>query len=152
MKQSASVRKITAGTRRRPSRPGRRLALSLACLLALTACAPGGDADAEPAPIEVPPPVEQTNEGLTIYYTDADPAYTSLLDAAVIQYNAQHPDQPLTAEKILTEGSDIVQEQENQQMLTEVMAGEGPDLILFVDDGCGEDGPPRRFCRYGTVF
>ena len=150
MKKSAPIRKITAGPRRRPPRPGRRLALPLACLLALTACAPGGAADAEPAPIEVPPPVEQTNEGLTIYYTDADPAYTSLLDAAVIQYNAQHPDQPLTAEKIFTEGSDIVQEQENQQMLTEVMAGEGPDLILFVDDTM--DGPPRRFCRYGTVF
>ena len=144
MKQSASIRKTTAGPRRRPPRPGRRLGLPLACVFALAACAPGGAADAEPATIEVPPPVEQTNEGLTIYYTDADPAYTSLLDAAVIQYNAQHPDQPLTAEKIFTEGSDIVQEQENQQMLTEVMAGEGPDLILFVDDTMDVEKMARR--------
>ena len=70
--------------------------LPLACLLALTACAPGGetaDADAEPLPIEVPPPVEQTNEGLTIFYTDYDSYKVSILDAAVNQYNLQHPDQ-----------------------------------------------------------
>ena len=52
------------------SAPVRMLCLALACLAGLTACAPGGAAGAEPAPIEVPPPVEQTNEGLTVFYTD----------------------------------------------------------------------------------
>ena len=58
------------------------LCLPLACLVALSACAPGG-ADAEPRPIEVPPPVEQTNEGLTIFYTDAIPLQATILDMAV---------------------------------------------------------------------
>ena len=38
--------------------------------LLLSACTSGEDTLTEPAPIEVPPPVEQTNEGLTVFYTD----------------------------------------------------------------------------------
>ena len=34
--------------------------------LLLSACTSGEDTLTEPAPIEVPPPVEQTNEGLTV--------------------------------------------------------------------------------------
>lgn len=72
MKKPAPTPKTTPGKRPRRSAPVRLLSLSLACLAGLSACAPGGadSADAEPAPIEVPPPVEQTNEGLTIFYTD----------------------------------------------------------------------------------
>lgn len=72
MKKPAPTPKTTPG--KRPRR--RLLGLSLACLAGLSACAPGGadSADAEPAPIEVPPPVEQTNEGLTIFYTDYNEA------------------------------------------------------------------------------
>lgn len=109
--------------------------LPLACLLALTACAQGAGANtdaasAEPVPIEVPPPVEQTNEGLNIWYTDYD--MTELyLDAAVNQYNLQHPDHPVTAEKYFADGSAESDEEATQQMLTEVMAGSGPDLIFF---------------------
>ena len=85
------------------SAPVRMLCLALVCLAGLSACAPG---DAEPAPIEVPPPVEQTNEGLTIFYTDADELQTSILDAAVTLYNQEHPDQLVTVEKIFTDNSD----------------------------------------------
>lgn len=141
MKKSTSIRKTTAGPRRRSPRSGRRLALSLACLLALAACAPGG---AEPAPIEVPPPVEQTNEGLTIFYIEDDTARTSILDAAVNLYNQRHPDRPITAEKIFTDGSDTVQQEKTQQMLAEVMAGEGPDLIFFSDDSMDIEKMARR--------
>ena len=71
----------TPGKRPRRSAPVRLLSLSLACLAGLSACAPGGadSADAEPAPIEVPPPVEQTNEGLTIFYTDYNEVEAKIL-------------------------------------------------------------------------
>ena len=123
------------------------LCLPLACLLVLSACAPGGgtaDASAEPLPIEVPPPVEQTNEGLTIFYTDAVQLQATILDMAIGQYNQQHPDQPVTAEKIFTDDSDIVRDNETQQMLAEVMAGEGPDLIFFIDDSTDIEKMARR--------
>ena len=123
------------------------LCLPLACLVALSACAPGGgtaDADAEPLPIEVPPPVEQTNEGLTIFYTDAVSIRATILDMAVGQYNREHPDQPVTAEKVFTDSSDTVNDEQTQQMLAEVMAGEGPDLIFFVDDTMDIEKMARR--------
>lgn len=105
--------------------------LPLACLFALTACAPGGAAaDAEPLPIEVPPPVEQTNTELNIWYTDYGMT-TKYLDAAVTQYNQQHPDNPITAEKYFADDSSESNDEATQQMLTEVMAGSGPDLIFF---------------------
>ena len=119
------------------------LCLPLACLVALSACAPGG-ADAEPRPIEVPPPVEQTNTELHIFYTDADAIQTSTLDAAVTQYNQRHPDNPVTAEKIFTDGSDTVRDEQTRRMLAEVMAGEGPDLIFFVDDSMDVEKMARR--------
>ena len=110
--------------------PVRLLCLALACLAGLTACAPGGDADAEPAPIEVPPPVEQTNEGLNIWYTDYG-MMVKYLDAAVTQYNQLHPDNPVTADKYFADSSSESNDEATQQMLTEVMAGSGPDLIFF---------------------
>ena len=73
------------------SAPVRMLCLALACLAGLTACAPGGAAGAEPAPIEVPPPVEQTNEGLTVFYTDFKTPESNILDVAVAQYKEQYP-------------------------------------------------------------
>ena len=125
------------------NRRSTRYCLPLACLLALTACAPGGDA-AEPAPVSVPPPVEQTNTELHIFYTDADAIQTSTLDAAVTQYNQRHPDNPVTAEKIFTDGSDTVRDEQTRRMLAEVMAGEGPDLIFFVDDSMDVEKMARR--------
>ena len=111
--------------------------LPLACLFALTACAPGGAAaDAEPLPIEVPPPVEQTNTELNIWYTDFG-MMSNFLDVAVNQYNQLHPDNPVTAEKFFADNSAESHDEATQQMLTEVMAGEGPDLIFF--DGSGMD-------------
>lgn len=107
--------------------PVRMLCLALACLAGLTACAPG---DAEPAPIEVPPPVEQTNEGLNIWYTDYG-MMVKYLDAAVTQYNQLHPDHPVTADKYFADSSSESNDEATQQMLTEVMAGSGPDLIFF---------------------
>ena len=112
------------------SAPVRMLCLALACLAGLTACAPGGAADAEPAPIEVPPPVEQTNEGLNIWYTDYG-MMVKYLDAAVTQYNQLHPDNPVTADKYFADSSSESNDEATQQMLTEVMAGSGPDLIFF---------------------
>ncbi|MFR7450967.1 MAG: ABC transporter substrate-binding protein [Gemmiger sp.] len=109
------------------SAPVRMLCLALACLAGLTACAPGG---AEPAPIEVPPPVEQTNEGLNIWYTDYG-MMVKYLDAAVTQYNQLHPDHPVTADKYFADSSSESNDEATQQMLTEVMAGSGPDLIFF---------------------
>ena len=109
----------------------KRFCLPLACLLALSACAPGTAGSAEPAPIEVPPPVEQTNEGLTIFYTDYIGLEAKLLDAAVTQFNQLHPDNPVTAEKIFVDGSSESQDNAYTKMLTEVMAGEGPDLFFL---------------------
>ena len=107
--------------------PVRMLCLALVCLAGLTACAPG---DADPAPIEVPPPVEQTNEGLNIWYTDYG-MMVKYLDAAVTQYNQLHPDHPVTADKYFADSSSESNDEATQQMLTEVMAGSGPDLIFF---------------------
>src|SRR5699024_885402 len=90
------------------------------------------------------PPVEQTNEGLTIFYTDADELQTSILDAAVTLYNQEHPDQLVTVEKIFTDNSDTARDNETRQMLTEVMAGEGPDLIFFIDDSMDIEKMARR--------
>ena len=113
----------------RSSPHSRQFCLPLACLLALSACAPGtSGTTAEPAPIEVPPPVEQTNEGLTIFYTDYDESTAKILDAAVTQYNTLHPDQPVTVEKIYTDRLIESYNAAYDQMLTEIMAGEGPDL------------------------
>jgi len=111
--------------------PRKRFCLPLACLLALSACAPGTAGSAEPAPIEVPPPVEQTNEGLTIFYTDYIGLEAKLLDAAVTQFNQLHPDNSVTAEKIFVDGSSENQDNAYTKMLTEVMAGEGPDLFFL---------------------
>ena len=127
------------------------LCLPLACVFALTACAPGGgtaDADAEPLPIEVPPPVEQTNEGLTIFYTDYDSYKVSILDAAVNQYNLQHPDQPITVEKVFTDDSPTSHSDAYKQMITEVMAGEGPDLIFY--DAITQDIDIEKMVRRGV--
>src|SRR5699024_6563756 len=89
----------------RSSPHSRPFCLPLACLLALSACAPGtAGADAEPALIEVPPPVEQTNEGLTVFYTDFKTPESNILDVAVAQYKEQYPDQQLNVEKVFTEG------------------------------------------------
>ena len=73
------------------SSPHRRpFCLPLACLLALSACAPGTvGTDAEPAPIEVSPPVEQTNEGLSIVYTDYG-VEAKYMDIAITQYNLKN--------------------------------------------------------------
>ena len=129
----------------RSSPHSRQFCLPLACLLALSACAPGTvGTDAEPAPIEVPPPVEQTNEGLSIFYTDAVSIRATILDMAVGQYNREHPDNPVTAEKVFTDSSDTVSDEQTQQMLAEVMAGEGPDLIFFVDDTMDIEKMARR--------
>ena len=118
--------------------------LPLACLFALTACAPGGAAaDAEPLPIEVPPPVEQTNTELNIWYTDYGMT-TKYLDAAVSQYNQQHPDNPITAEKFFADGSIENSDAATQQMLTEVMAGSGPDLIFFTGSSTDIEKMVRR--------
>ena len=116
--------------------------LPLACLLALTACAPGAGANtdaasAEPVPIEVPPPVEQTNEGLTVFYTDFRPTESSILDVAVAQYKEQYPDQQLNVEKIFTEELVETHTAAYNQMLTEIMAGSGPDLIFFANYSTG---------------
>ena len=125
------------------------LCLPLACLVALSACAPGGGtADAEPLPIEVPPPVEQTNEGLTIFYTDYDSYKVSILDVAVNQYNLQHPDQPITVEKVFTDDSPTSHSDAYKQMITEVMAGEGPDLIFY--DAITQDIDIEKMVRRGV--
>lgn len=124
------------------------LCLPLACLVALSACAPGGGADAEPRPIEVPPPVEQTNEGLTIFYTDYDSYKVSILDVAVNQYNLQHPDQPITVEKVFTDDSPTSHSDAYKQMITEVMAGEGPDLIFY--DAITQDIDIEKMVRRGV--
>ena len=131
----------------RSSPHSRQFCLPLACLLALSACAPGtvgADAAAEPAPIEVPPPVEQKNTELTIFYTDSIQLQATILDMAVGQYNREHPDNPVTAEKVFTDSSDTVRDEETQQMLTQVMAGEGPDLIFFTDDDMDIEKMARR--------
>ena len=110
------------------------LCLPLTCVFALTACAPGGGAggaDAEPLPIEVPPPVEQENTGLTIFYTDYNEVEAKILDAAINQFNQLHPETPITADKYFTDGLYTSHQDGYTKMITEVMAGEGPDLFLY---------------------
>ena len=76
------------------------------------------------------PVQEQTNEGLNIWYTDYG-MMVKYLDAAVTQYNQLHPDHPVTADKYFADSSSESNDEATQQMLTEVMAGSGPDLIFF---------------------
>ena len=106
------------------------LCLPLACVFALTACGAGGT-DAEPLPIEVPPPVEQTNEGLTIFCTDYNYLESTILDAAVNQFNQLHPETPVTLDKYFTDGLLTSHQEAYTKMITEVMAGEGPDVFLY---------------------
>ena len=128
-----------------------RLCLPLACLLALAACAPGGGAaDAEPLPIEVPPPVEQTNEELTIFYTDYLNLESKILDAAVAKYNREHPDQPVTVNKVFTGGLRETHTAAYNQMLTEIMAGDGPDLIFFANTSTGSNTDWEKLVRRGA--
>ena len=112
------------------------LCLPLACLVARSACAPGGGtADAEPLPIEVPPPVEQTNEGLDHLLhrlRRSWKASRSWTPPSTSTTNST-PTTPVTADKGASRTgcppraiSDAY-----TQMTTEVMAGEGPDLILL---------------------
>ena len=131
-------------------KPSRRklFCLPLACLLALTACAQGAGANTdaastEPVPIEVPPPVEQTNTELNIWYTDYGTS-ANFLDAAVSLYNQQYPDRMVTAEKFFADGSIENSDAATQQMLTEVMAGSGPDLIFFSGSGTDIEKMVRR--------
>ena len=110
------------------------LCLPLTCVFALTACAPGGGTagvDAEPLPIEVPPPVEQENTGLTIFYTDYNEVEAKILDAAINQFNQLHPETPITADKYFTDGLYTSHQDGYTKMITEVMAGDGPDLFLY---------------------
>ena len=122
------------------------LALGFLFAFTFTACRPttNSSASSVSALIEVPPPVEQTNEGLTIFYTDAVSIRAKILDMAVGQYNREHPDQPVAAEKVFTDSSDTVNDEQTQQMLAEVMGGEGPDLIFFVDDTMDIEKMARR--------
>ena len=105
--------------------------LPLACLFALTACAQDSGTDTEPAPIEVPPPVEQTNEGLTIFCTDFIYRESTILDAAVNQFNQLHPETPVTLDKHFTDESIANHQEAYTKMITEVMAGDGPDIFLY---------------------
>ena len=137
-------------------KPSRRklFCLPLACLLVLTACAQDTGADTEPAPIEVPPPVEQTNEGLTIFYTDYNEVEAKILDAAISQFNQQHPDTPVTADKYFTDGLYTSHQDAYTKITTEVMAGEGPDLFLYDFLTMDVEKMARRgvFARSGTLF
>lgn len=54
---------------------------------------------------------------------------SSVLSVAVAQYKEQYPDQQLNVEKVFTEGS-VETHASYNQMLTEIMAGRGPDLIF----------------------
>ena len=125
------------------------LCLPLACVFALTACAPGS-VDTEPRPIEVPPPVEQTNEGLTVFYTDFKVPESNILDVAVAQYKGQHPDQQLNVEKVFTEGLVETHTAAYNQMLTEIMAGSGPDLIFFANYSTGSTTDWEKLVRRGA--
>ena len=80
----------------------------LAFALCLASCTVydefSSDGPADSTVIEVPPPVEQTNSELNIWYTDYGMT-EKYLDAAVTQYNQQHPDNPITAEKYFADNS-----------------------------------------------
>lgn len=108
--------------------------LLIACLIGLTSCASSDNISSvvslDLTSIEVPPPVEQTNTELNLWYTDYG-MMAKYLDTAVTQYNLQHPDNSVTAEKYFADNSGESEQEAIQQMLTEVMAGEGPDLIFF---------------------
>lgn len=111
----------------------RKLAVFLAALVAisLTACSPqsqpSGTAEATPAPIMVPEPVEQTNKALRVYYSD----YTStpIMDAAVQLYQKQYPDVELEVEKSYSADLESYTTK-YQEMANQIMAGEGPDLFI----------------------
>lgn len=87
--------------------------------------------------------MEQTNTELHIWYTDYGMT-TKYLDAAVTQYNQQHPDTPIAAEKYFADDSSESNDAATQQMLTEVMAGSGPDLIFFTGSSTDIEKMVRR--------
>ena len=118
--------------------------------LLLSACTSGEDTLTEPAPIEVPPPVEQTNEGLTVFYTDFKTPESNILDVAVAQYKEQYPDQQLNVEKVFTEGLVETHTAAYNQMLTEIMAGSGPDLIFFANYSTGSTTDWEKLVRRGA--
>ena len=109
------------------------LCLVVCCSFFITACSTNTEmvVSSELLSIEVPPPVEQTNEGLTIFYTDYNEVEAKILDAAISQFNQQHPDTPVTADKYFTDGLYTSHQDAYMKMTTEVMAGEGPDLFLY---------------------
>ena len=119
----------------------------LVCLISLTSCTSYKNAysgiSSESTPIEVPPPVEQTNTELNIWYTDYGTS-ANFLDAAVSLYNQQYPDRMVTAEKFFADGSIENSDAATQQMLTEVMAGSGPDLIFFTGSSTDIEKMVRR--------
>lgn len=102
------------------------------CLLFMTACTTGTDVSSSDVPsIEVPPPVEQTNTGLTVFCTDYNYLESTILDAAVNQFNQQNPETSVTLEKHFTDGTITSHQEAYTKMITEVMAGEGPDVFLY---------------------
>lgn len=109
------------------------LCLTVCCLAFVTACSTNTKevSSSEALPIEVPPPVEQENTGLTIFYTDYNEVEAKILDAAIGQFNRQHPDTPVTADKYFTDGLLASHQEAYTKMTTEVMAGDGADLFLY---------------------
>lgn len=129
----------------------RKLAVFLAALVAamsLTACSPqsqpSGTAEATPAPIVVPEPVEQTNKTLKVYYSDY--ASTPIMDAAVQLYQKQYPDVELEVEKSYSADLESYTTK-YQQIANQIMAGEGPDL--FVVDQVSMD--VEKMARQGVL-
>ena len=102
--------------------------LVLLQLLLLAGCASSGGDHALYADL---PTVPQTNEHLSIYASRK----SELLSAALNQYRKLYPDVEVELiEPKETSNSVEAQEQDNQ-VLTQLMAGKGPDILLVDDQG-----------------
>ena len=116
---------------------GKIICIMGSCLLFMSACTENTNVSST---IEVPPPVEQTNEGLTIFCTDFSYRESTILDAAVNQFNQLHPETPVTLDKHFTDESIANHQEAYTKMITEVMAGDGSGYNQAVMDGGVWDG------------
>lgn len=102
---------------------------ALALMCSAAGCAMQG---VTPQPIEVPPPVEQKNDSLTIFIAEWQSSYQTL-NTAVTMYEKQFPDVEVKVQRIFPQTWEEFDDAYTK-MTAEIMSGEGPDVFLMQPD------------------
>lgn len=102
--------------------------LVLLQLLLLAGCASSGGDNALYADL---PTVPQTNKHLSIYASGK----SELLSAALNQYRKLYPDVEVELIKPQKTSNSVEAQEQYNQVLTQLMAGKGPDILLVDDQG-----------------